>query len=54
MHTDSKQIKTIAEMMEQKKLKVFIDKVFILDQVAWAHKALETHKTKGKVVVRIN
>lgn len=53
MYTDSKQIKTIAEMLEQKKLKVFIDKIFILEQIAWAHKAIETHGTKGKVVVRI-
>lgn len=53
MYTDSHQIKTIAEMMEQKKLKVFVDKVFILDQIAWAHKAVETHHTKGKVVVKI-
>ena len=54
MYTDSKQIKTIAELLEQKKIKVFIDKIFFLDQVAWAHKAVETHGTKGKVVVKVN
>ena len=54
MYTDNKQIKTIADMLEQKKLKVFVDKVFILDQVACAHKAVETHHTKGKVVIKIN
>ena len=54
MYTGSKQIKTIAELLEQKKIKVFIDKIFFLDQVAWAHKAVETHGTKGKVVVKVN
>lgn len=54
MYTDGKQIKTIANMLEQKKLRVFVDKVFILDHIAWAHKSVETHHTKGKVVVRIS
>lgn len=54
MHTDNGQINKIAEMLEHKKVKVFVDKIFIFDQIAWAHKAVETHNTKGKVVVRIN
>lgn len=53
MHTDGTQMKIIAELLEQKKLKVFIDKIFTLDQIAWAHKAVETHSTKGKVVVKV-
>jgi NADPH:quinone reductase-like Zn-dependent oxidoreductase len=54
MHADSGQINKIAEMLEYKELKVFVDKIFIFDQIAWAHKAVETHNTKGKVVVRIS
>jgi len=53
MHTDGIQMQIIAGLLEQKKLKVHIDKIFTLDQIEWAHKAVETHGTKGKVVVRI-
>lgn len=53
MHTSGEQINLIARLMQEKKLKVTIDKIFTLDQVSWAHKAVETHATKGKVVVRI-
>lgn len=54
MHTDGGQMRMIAALLEQKKLKVFIDKIFTLDQIMWAHKAVETHNTKGKVVVRVH
>jgi len=53
MHTSSEQIRMISKLMEEKKLKVTIDKIFTLDQISWAHKAVETHATKGKVVVRM-
>lgn len=53
MRADGDQMKIIANLLQQKKLKVFIDKIFTLDQIAWAHKAVETHATKGKVVVKI-
>lgn len=54
MHVDSGQIKIIANLLEQKKLKVFVDKIFTLDQIVWAHKAIESLGTKGKVVVRVH
>ncbi len=54
MHTEGNQMKIIADLLEQKKLKVHIDKIFTLDQIVWAHKAVESHGTKGKVVVRIS
>ena len=54
MRTDGQQMQIIAGLLEQKKLKVHIDKIFTLDQIVWAHKAVETHGSKGKVVVRIN
>lgn len=53
MHPDGVQIRIIAGLLEQKKLKVTIDKIFTLDQISWAHKAVETHNTRGKVVIRI-
>lgn len=54
MHADGDEMKIIAGLLEQKKLKVNIDKIFTLDQIVWAHKAVESHGTKGKVVVKIN
>ncbi len=53
MHTDGGEMRIIAALLEQKKLKVTIDKIFTLDQIVWAHKAIETHSTKGKIVVRM-
>jgi NADPH:quinone reductase-like Zn-dependent oxidoreductase len=53
MHTDGGEMQIIASLLEQKKLKVTIERIFTLDQVSWAHKAVETHGTKGKIVVRI-
>ena len=54
MHIDGHQMKIIAGLLEQKKLRVFVEKIFTLEQIVWAHKAVETHGTKGKVVVRIH
>jgi NADPH:quinone reductase-like Zn-dependent oxidoreductase len=54
MHTDGDEMKIIASLLEQKKLKITIDKIYTLDQIAWAHKAVETHGSRGKVIVRIN
>lgn len=53
MHTNGEEMRKIAALLQEKKLKVFVDKIFTLDQVSWAHKAVETHSTKGKVVLRI-
>lgn len=53
MRTDGDQMKLIAALLEQKKLRVFVERIFTLEQMAWAHKAVETHGTKGKVVVRV-
>ncbi|HEU5052069.1 MAG TPA: NADP-dependent oxidoreductase [Hanamia sp.] len=54
MHPDGKEMTLIAGLMEQKKLKVKIDKVFNLDQIVEAHKQVETHGTDGKVVIKIS
>lgn len=53
MHTDGGEMRIIASLLEQKKLKVTVERIFTLDQVSWAHKAVETHGTKGKIVLRI-
>lgn len=53
MHTDGEQMKTIASLLEQKKLKVKIDRIFSLEEIAEAHKAIESHGTDGKVIIKI-
>lgn len=53
MAVNGEQMQLIGEYMRDKKIKVHVDKIFTLDQVAWAHKAVETHGTKGKIVVRM-
>jgi NADPH:quinone reductase-like Zn-dependent oxidoreductase len=54
MRPDGEQIRLIASLLQGKKVKVFVDKIFTLDQIMWAHKAVETHQTKGKVVVKVD
>ncbi len=53
MHPDGEEMALIAGLLEQKKLKVKIDKIFGLDEIVEAHKAIETHDTDGKVIVQI-
>jgi NADPH:quinone reductase-like Zn-dependent oxidoreductase len=53
MHPDGEEMRLIARLLEQKKLKVKIDKVFALDDIVEAHKAVETHSSDGKVIVKI-
>lgn len=53
MYADGSQMNIIARLMEEKKLKVVVDRIFTLDQIVWAHKTVETHGTHGKIVVRI-
>ena len=53
MHPDGEEMELFARLLEEKKLKVKIDKVFTLDKIADAHKAIETHSTVGKIIVKI-
>lgn len=53
MHPDGEEMKLFARLLEEKKLKVKIDKVFTLDKISDAHKAIETHSTVGKIIVKI-
>ena len=43
----------LKKLVEQGVIKVYIDKVFPLDEAAEALKYLETGKPKGKVVIKI-
>ena len=53
MHPDGEQMRQIASLIEQKKLIVKIDKVFKLEEIAEAHKAIESHSTDGKIIIKI-
>lgn len=53
MYPDGGQMATIAGLLEQKKLVVKIDKIYSLDEIAEAHKAIESHGTDGKIVIQI-
>ena len=53
MHPDGEQLKTIAELLEQKKLMVKIDKIFSLEEIAEAHREIESHGVNGKVIIKV-
>lgn len=54
MRPDGDQMQIIARLLQEKKMKVNVDRIFTLDQITWAHKAVETHNTKGKIVVKVD
>lgn len=53
MHPDKNQLQIFADLLEQGKLKVEIDRVFPLENIIDAHKAMESHGTRGKLVVKL-
>ncbi len=52
MYINKEQLKQMAEAIASKKMKIQIDKVFSFEEMSKAHKAIETHSTRGKIVVR--
>lgn len=53
MYGSGEQLKILADLLADQKLKVHVDKVFPLDEIAQAHAWVETHRTVGKVVVNV-
>jgi NADPH:quinone reductase-like Zn-dependent oxidoreductase len=53
VHTSSGNMKQIAELIEKGKLKINIDKTFPFDKIGEAHLCVETHSTRGKVIITI-
>jgi NADPH:quinone reductase-like Zn-dependent oxidoreductase len=53
MHPDGEEMRIIASLMEEEKLVVKIDKIFNLEEIAEAHKAIESHSTDGKIVIQV-
>lgn len=54
MYQSKDQLKSLAELMASGKLKVQVSKVFSLDEIVEAHRQVESHRTAGKVVVKIS
>lgn len=53
MRTDGRQMKLIAELLEDRKLHVYVERIFPLEQMAQAHEAVESGHTRGKIVVNV-
>jgi NADPH2:quinone reductase len=51
---ESKRLQEMAKLFERKQAKVIIDEVLPLNQVAAAHKRLESGHGKGKIVLKVN
>ncbi|WP_261510631.1 NADP-dependent oxidoreductase [Chryseobacterium paludis] len=47
------QLQIIANLLDENKLKVHVDKIFPIEKIAEAHQAIETHGTKGKIVIQM-
>jgi len=53
MHPDRDQLEIFAQLLRDEKLRVHIDKTYSLRDIARAHTDMESHKTRGKLVVVI-
>lgn len=47
------QLQVIANLLAENRLKVHVDKIFPMEKIAEAHQAIETHGTKGKIVIQM-
>jgi len=54
MYKSIEQLALLAALADKKKLKIYLHKVFPFDQMADAHRQIETHHTRGKVVVTVD
>ncbi|MGI8634879.1 MAG: NADP-dependent oxidoreductase [Segetibacter sp.] len=53
VHSNGDDMEQIAELLEAGTLKSHISKEFSFDQIAEAHKQIETGKTRGKIVITL-
>lgn len=53
VHPDGEQMKEIATLIEEGAVVPHVDKVFSLENIADAHRHVETGHTRGKVVVKV-
>ncbi|QJA00571.1 NADP-dependent oxidoreductase [Leifsonia sp. PS1209] len=50
---DGNTLAVIARLLESGNVRVHVDKIFALDQIADAHRAIESGHTRGKIVVKV-
>lgn len=53
MHPDREQLQLFAGLLNDDKLKVHIDRAYALEDISRAHTDMESHKTRGKLIVVI-
>lgn len=53
MQPEKKVLQTISELLKDEKLKVEIQKVFPMREIAQAHELIESHGVRGKIVIRL-
>jgi len=53
VQSDGKNMKEISEMLEEGVLKSYVSKTFTFDDIQAAHLQIESGKTRGKIVVKI-
>jgi NADPH:quinone reductase-like Zn-dependent oxidoreductase len=51
---DGRALEGIAKLLDSGDIRVNVDKVFELDRIADAHRALEEGHTRGKIVLRVS
>jgi NADPH:quinone reductase-like Zn-dependent oxidoreductase len=54
LHPDMNDLMEVMKMIEEKKIRVIIDKTFPLEKLADAHRYSETERARGKIVITMN
>jgi NADPH:quinone reductase-like Zn-dependent oxidoreductase len=52
-HPDAKVLEELAKLIEANKITPIVSQTFPLADVAWVHQQIETHHTRGKIVLKI-
>ncbi len=53
VHSDSRNMNEISDLLEKGVVKSYVSKTFSLDEIQAAHQQIETGKTKGKIVITL-
>ncbi len=53
VHSNSRNMKEISDLLEKGIVKSYVSKSFSLDEIQAAHQQIETGKTKGKIVIKL-
>lgn len=53
MHDAKEQLALLVQQLATGKLKIHLDKIYTFEEMVSAHQAIESHTTRGKIVVRV-